>query len=383
MGFPGVSFGSSLWLVLHTLTRIWDASNMSDEQRELAKSFITNGFGMLIPCEQCRGHFKDMIQSEFPITDREKLFPWTVEAHLRVSQRVDKEAAELLNQSPPESSTYRTDWCDEYPNTRYLTRRFWDEGMWPWLSFVVLSIDSFSSVGEFEAAWQFGLTTLASILPETKGDANFSMIFASFVKSHGMHRSHSGRIAWLTALHRNVMSGKSATLNVHDTVYTGLLNGRTTLMRKGWWELVIGPSDRMPEKNDAPSIEEKQKPMSSSTCTDDVSVPCRDRNLGCVEPMDCYRVCKPHCKEEKDGCFGPRRWQNRSRWAWIGFGVFMLLIVLVLGIWMAMGPSEPETDVFEEPVAPEAVRVHDGPTVYLNEDGTPASSVDDYEDFDY
>ena len=82
-------WGPDVWKFIHTTTINLPVSPTSEEQ-EIVNNFIYS-IGDLIPCEECKKHFKITIEKFPPNTNsRELFFKWGVDIHNKVNERIGK-----------------------------------------------------------------------------------------------------------------------------------------------------------------------------------------------------------------------------------------------------------------------------------------------------
>lgn len=81
--------GRGTWALIHTIAAKYPPDATREHQGNLIK-FI-DLLTKLFPCEECRGHFKELV-SKFPprVSSREEFGRWACEAHNIVNRRLGK-----------------------------------------------------------------------------------------------------------------------------------------------------------------------------------------------------------------------------------------------------------------------------------------------------
>jgi hypothetical protein len=82
-------WGPDVWKIIHTVTINLPVSPTLEDQK-IVNNFIYS-IGELIPCEECKKHFKSSIENFPPNTNsRELFFKWGVDIHNKVNERIGK-----------------------------------------------------------------------------------------------------------------------------------------------------------------------------------------------------------------------------------------------------------------------------------------------------
>jgi FAD-linked sulfhydryl oxidase len=85
------SWGPNAWKFLHTLTFQYPINPSLKEQRDAENLF--SSFSTLLPCEQCRQHYDELLQLYPPqAQSRLSLATWLVDIHNRVNAKLGKQS---------------------------------------------------------------------------------------------------------------------------------------------------------------------------------------------------------------------------------------------------------------------------------------------------
>jgi hypothetical protein len=91
MRFPPAVWGPVFWLTIH-ITALGYPEKPTYAQKRAAKEYF-EGLQFLLPCPQCREHYKEHLQKN-PISpaldNRRDLFEWTVRVHNSVNKMLGK-----------------------------------------------------------------------------------------------------------------------------------------------------------------------------------------------------------------------------------------------------------------------------------------------------
>lgn len=116
-GFPVCAWGPSMWKIMHIAAANFplDPSSLSPERVQGYMSFY-DSLKHILPCKNCREHYKQFVESEGPLklrpdifTSRNSVFEWTVKLHDAVNARLHKTAVPARSPS---------DWYATYDSMR-------------------------------------------------------------------------------------------------------------------------------------------------------------------------------------------------------------------------------------------------------------------------
>ncbi len=85
-------WGPAAWEFLHAVTFVYPKTNPTEEERQAMASFFYN-CGEVLPCYQCRSHFKELLALhpiENNLDSRDQLTRWLVARHNDVNERLGK-----------------------------------------------------------------------------------------------------------------------------------------------------------------------------------------------------------------------------------------------------------------------------------------------------
>lgn len=89
------NWGKFGWGFIHNVALGYPNNEISYMEKEQYRIFFTV-IGDVLPCEDCRKHYKEMIKDSPPVlVDRNSIFKWTVDIHNKVNKRLNKKIITL------------------------------------------------------------------------------------------------------------------------------------------------------------------------------------------------------------------------------------------------------------------------------------------------
>lgn len=89
------NWGKFGWGFIHNVALGYPNNEISYMEKEQYRIFFTV-IGDVLPCEDCRKHYKEMIKDNPPVlVDRNSIFKWTVDIHNKVNKRLNKKIITL------------------------------------------------------------------------------------------------------------------------------------------------------------------------------------------------------------------------------------------------------------------------------------------------
>jgi len=89
------NWGKFGWGFIHNVALGYPNNDISYMEKEQYRIFFTV-IGDVLPCEDCRKHYKEMIKDNPPVlVDRNSIFKWTVDIHNKVNTRLNKKIITL------------------------------------------------------------------------------------------------------------------------------------------------------------------------------------------------------------------------------------------------------------------------------------------------
>ena len=82
-------WGPCAWRWLHTLSFLYADNPTAEEQRVMREYLYA--FQKVLPCDNCRNHFAELMQRHPPqLESRDAFMEWVVKAHNQVNERTGK-----------------------------------------------------------------------------------------------------------------------------------------------------------------------------------------------------------------------------------------------------------------------------------------------------